>query len=256
MTERIARMGEGQTRLWSGLLLALCLIWVPAAGMADDPARQIERIGKRLGIDGQLAVRIIAMGLENQRSDRPEDAREIVCFYDQPTGSHITHVLCATNRSLGAGPGNVPFSLFGSSNGNASPMIGAPDAGGFLIAMPANPRRMERLIDSLGGLPGMNERLVQMGLAGLEIPDDLPTADELDRYAEALVEVEAIGDRYDARLSEADGEARARLRRESEHRMEVVIRRAGLRLERYNRITELVTQHPELFEYVRERLDR
>lgn len=71
----------------------------------------------------ERAFREVQLGMERIRSSKPEDAEQIVCLKQKPTGSNISQINCATNRywehiranSLGANGGFV-----GSAAGNSA----------------------------------------------------------------------------------------------------------------------------------------
>ena len=46
----------------------------------------------------ELAFRTVQIALERGRSDRVEDADQVVCLKQTPVGSHVAVINCATNR--------------------------------------------------------------------------------------------------------------------------------------------------------------
>lgn len=247
--------------------IILAAIVIPAAFLtssaasADDREEYdtfIEQLSNRLDRNGELALRIIALGMENyqvaNRNDADEllELDEVVCYFDEPTGSSITHVICREFQHTAAGE-RVSVS---SSVGAASPgggvggtIMGATGSRNILT-FPVRERKAEQMIAMLPGLPEMNERLVYEGVRGLPLPVGLPTRDELDLFVDAYIATSVVDRQYQPLLANASGADRNRLVREFDDAQAEAIEGVGLTVSRYNEITEHVGTHSELWDYV------
>lgn len=247
------------TRVLSLGLLGLALSAPAMAADRDDYNDYIDRLARKSGLDGELALRIIAVGLENnERLIRGEklSQSDVYCFFGEPTGSKLTHLICRENDNtkLDTGKLRVASSVDTAQGGSGGGADIHARTSRVIMSFPAREPRLLGYIEMLPGLPSMNQRLVAVGLATGSIPQGLPTMAELDRFVEAYREVGAITDRYDPRIQSARGAQRDRLIRESDQAMARAIRDAGLEMQRYNEIVEHVSSQPELFEYVKNRV--
>lgn len=223
----------------------------PIATDREEYSTFLEFLERRTGVDGELALRIIALGLRNQEDRTPSELGpdDVICEFGQPVGTNLTHILCGEVQHMRAGSG------LGTEGFRSSGMTRLGDQSArFAIAVPAQRAKVERLIRMLPGLPSMNERLVRIGLHGRALPTGLPDEAEMQAFVRAYRAVSSVSDRFDPQIAVAQGERRRELIRESDRAMIEAIRASGLSVERYNSIAGHVQTEPELFTYVRERL--
>jgi uncharacterized protein DUF4168 len=240
-----------RTILFTVLILAGSLAPAPVAA-DEDYDELVQKLGESFDREGELMLRIIAQGVRNgeirnsaerQRLLEPTD---IVCSFGKPTGQHFTHVMCREFRFASDN------ALASSTSDRGTTSISAVSHTAFVYRV--REREMRNAIDQLPGLPSMNDRLLAEGLAGLPLPQGLPSQDELDQFVQAYRGVNQISNQYDPLIATASGSDLNRLRREADDAMVAAIQSSGLSWERYNEITEHVGTHPELFQYVREHI--
>ena len=82
---------------------------------------------------------------------------------------------------------------------------------------------MAKILGSLPGSAELDSEFVSLALSGQSPPQDIPDAEELDRFAQAFYAVEI--------LSEAGSD---------DDELEAAIEAEGLSLERYNRLIDLL----------------
>lgn len=251
----------------AGLSLAAGLTMGNAALAADadraDYEEFVQQLGDRLGFQGEFALRIIALGLENAELAASTEKRKqlspesVVCNFQKPTGKRYTHVMCREMQHMGTGMGAITggssADVEAHGSGPGAP-INASTSKNILV-YPAREREVEKFIEMLPGLPSMNKRLVFEGMASRSVPEGLPTKAELDRFVDAYAAVRSVRQRYDGRIANAGSQQAAdRLRQEADAALSRAIREAGLAEDRYNQIVEHVSSHPELFNYVKRNL--
>lgn len=221
-------------------VLSFCLIMALAAGIdaataAEEPV-ELDKITVE-GIQQGLVMRAIQVALNTPRSSKREDLDKMVCWFDQRTGSHQTYLYCSTNRAL-------------EKTSSYLQGAGSPVGIDEIVMYRVNRGELEKNLAALGPVE-VNQEIVQRTMAGEKLPDNLPDQAELDSFVEAFAQVRAVSESYDPRINAASGEKRDALIRESDARMIAAIRDAGLTVERYNEISELVSRYANLKEYVR-----
>ena len=233
---------------------AVAAATIPSRAQADEAYDSlVARMGRDLGIEGELALRIVAQGLPNAAIGSPAERRErlgsrdILCDFEVPTGQHFTNVVCReyqyhSDNAVGSG----------ASTGRGGDLTVGVSRN--LLVYRVREGQIRNAIAQLPGLPAMNDRLVAEGLAGLPLPVGLPTEEELEKFVRAYRGVNEVSRRYDPMIATASGSGLNQLRREADDAMVRAIRDAGLAADRYNEIVEHVGTHPELFEYVRNHL--
>lgn len=253
-------------QLLTPIVLIMSLAAPGASALGED--RQdydlfVGRLGEQLEVQGEFALRVIALGLENYELVSSSETRdqvaadEPVCFFDKPTGRHFTHLICREARDIGigvdkptTGGSSADFSMGGFGNG-VSPMM---TVSRHIFMYPAREREVRNYVEQLPGLPEMNQRLVTEGMVTRMVPVGLPTRAELDLFVAAYLGTRQIGNQYDLLIERASDADRTRLRLESDRVMAEAIEEVGLSVDRYNQIVEHVSYEPELFAYVRERV--
>jgi hypothetical protein len=77
--------------------LALAEPAAASAATAEAPAA-LDPVEVNAAKRAELAFRTVQIALERGRSDRVEDADQVVCLKQTPVGSHVAVINCATNR--------------------------------------------------------------------------------------------------------------------------------------------------------------
>lgn len=199
------------------------------------------------GMSHELGMRAIKLALDTPRSSRVEDQDKLVCWFDRVTGSHLTQLYCATNRVLEEAGDFASAALGGPSTAASSSALKK------IRSWSVDRTEFEAALAALGPAD-LNAEIVARAMQGEPLPEGVPGEEELDRFAAAMADVRAISARYDGRIAEARGDERDRLLRESDGLMAQAISDAGLSIDRYNEISELVSRYNSLRLEVRERL--
>lgn len=223
-------------------ITSACLLALPFLAQAQDGSQYPDQETVELpdlevmGEKQELALRFIKTGLESDRSNLHEDRNKPYCWFDKATGSHMTYLYCGLNRALNA-ESRYWESMFTNATAAAGSLRDRRHV--YRSQFPVNRARLEKLVDRLGP-SALNEEILARGLRGEAPPDDVPSTEEVDRFARALAQVRAIRDGGD--------------RRNAESRMVAAIQDAGLTIDRYNQISDLVERYESLREMVKERL--
>lgn len=88
------------------------------------------------------------------------------------------------------------------------------------------------------------------------VQESRPTQAQIVRYAAAIVDLNAIQARYDARLEASTADARVELEAEISERMLAAVRRHNLDRRTFNRISASVRADPQLAQQVRNHIGR
>jgi len=209
-----------------GLAALAAALAVPAA--AQQPSVELDAMtvtGERV----EMALRAIQVGLDNARSTRAEDRDELVCWFDSKTGSRLQHLFCATNGALNESSDYVQRVLLGMAGGRNGK--GRDDI--FVSRTPVNRAELKRRLERLGPI-SVSRELVRRARRSEGVPEDVPGADELERFVQARREIR-------------QGPRRGDERRQA-------LTRAGLSERRYREIQALAAELPSLGAYVNERL--
>lgn len=185
----------------------------------------------------ELALRFIKAGLEADRSMRYEDRNKPYCWFDKATGSHQTYLYCGLNRSLNASSRYWQSYLNPRTSGMPAPGTLRNRRNVVRSAIPVKRGAVEEMVARLGPSE-FNQEIVARGLRGEPLPDNVPTEAEVDRFARALARIKELRDEYDDAQAELID----------------AIRDAGLTVERYNQISDLVERYDSLREMVRQRM--
>jgi Domain of unknown function (DUF4168) len=233
----------------SSVVLAAAFLAAPTTHADEAYDNLVQRLSTSFDRDGELILRIVAQGVRNAEIGSASERRarleptDIICVFGEPTGQHFTNVMCREYRFHSD---NAIVSS-NSERGAGSDVTASRRAFQYRI----RERQALAAIAQLPGLPSMNDRLVAEGLAGLPLPQGLPSQDELEQFVRAYRDVNAVSRQFEPLIATATGESLNGLRRQADDGMVRAIEGAGLDWERYNEITEHVSTHPELFEYVR-----
>lgn len=214
----------------------------PEAGSVELPDLEV------LGEKQELALRLIKSGLESSRSEKYEHRNRPFCWFDKATGSHMTYLYCAKNKYLGQSA-RWAQGIFGYGPGD-SPTF---QDNIYRSRLHISPGQVRRMLDKLGP-SDLNDEIVNQALRGAPMPDRVPSVDELDRFVEALAEVRAIRSELSESLVDLSARERNRKIERADRRMTMVIKDAGLTVERYNEISDLVERFESLRKRVREQL--
>lgn len=217
----------------AGLLAPLSLL---AQNGPSEPAQETVELPdlEVLGTKQELALRFVKAGLEADRSMRHKDRNKPYCWFDKPTGSHLTYLYCGLNRSLNASGRHwrnmwvTNVTAAGTSRDRRQIMRSN---------FPVNRGQMNQLMDRLGP-SALNEEILDRGLRGEALPDNVPSEQEVNRFARALAEIRHLRDVNDS----------------DENKMVAAIRDANLTVARYNEISDLVERYESLRDMVKERL--
>lgn len=199
------------------------------------------------GMSQELGMRAIKMALDTPRSSRIEDQHKLVCWFDKRTGSHMTQLYCATNQVLEEAGDFASAALGGPSTAASSSALKK------IRSWNVDRVEFEAALEALGPAD-LNREIVARAMQGEPLPDNVPTAGELDQFTSAMARVRSVAADYDPRIADASGEKRERLLAESDALMAEAIGQSGLTIERYNEISELVSRYNVLRDHVKERL--
>ena len=183
----------------------------------------------------EAAFRSLRMAMDQPYSSRREDAGKWRCWFEKPVGSRLNHLHCARIGDL-----NSPVSVEASGVPDIArviPMAAGADGGTLVSKRPMNEGKVRRIMESVLGPAVHDEAFVGIARSGQQPPDDVPSADELDRFARAWRNVDEL---YAAGADE-DQQIRA-------------IEQTGLSLDRFNRIATLVESYPYIHSQVSLRL--
>ncbi len=181
---------------------------------------------ERYSVKQEAALRMVRQALQTERSSKKEDIDELVCWFDRGVGTRIKYLFCARNGDLWAREPD-PFSdnLFGGAGSRQVPGYGKI----LRSSQTMQPGRFNKMVGLLPGSAEQDREFVSMALAGQNPPRNLPNDEEMEAFARAYREVEAL----------SDGGA-------SDDEMESAIEKQGLTLVRYNQMVDLVDHYPSL----------
>ena len=211
----------------------------------------VDVIGHQFTFEQELAFRLVRQALQTPRSSKEENRDVWVCWIDQATGSHFNYLNCARNGDLWA---LKPSRASLTQRNTFAP--GNPGRGnGFRagnVFIPANPRagygaimrstrpvmkaKLNKMLATMHGSDELDREFVSMALAGQTPPRDIPSEDELDRFALAY---RAVGEMAGA----------------NDDMLEGAIAAQGLALARYNRIVDLISTYQSIENEVAIRLN-
>ena len=173
---------------------------------------------ERMPVRQEAGYRMMRQALERERSSRREDIDELICWFEQPIGTRMKYLYCARNGDIWAREPNPYF------DNQAGFRRQVPGYGKLMRSThPMTERKMARILGSLPGSAELDSEFVSLALSGQSPPQDIPDAEELDRFAQAFYAVEI--------LSEAGAD---------DDELEAAIEAEGLSLERYNRLIDLL----------------
>lgn len=229
------------------LLIALSAPSLAAAASSGDEAApegvdeaevdvldlgEVVAMGQGMSFEQELTLRMVRQGLETPRSTRDADKDVMVCWFEEPVGTHHKHLACARNGDLWALRPDAGRGLLARPFG---------DAGYGTIWRTTRPvRRGEilRILDSMPGSSEFDQEFLALAMMGERPPRDIPDDEELDRFTAAYRAVTAL----DAEAAGDDA-------------LEAAITDQGLTLERYNRIIDLLDRYQSLMNQVAIRLN-
>ena len=201
------------------------------AGAEEAPLEfgEIVVTGSQFTFDQEVAFRLVRFAMNTPRSDKREDRDKWVCWIDRGVGSRLRHLSCARNGDL--------WALRPDPDGSTLMPRGAAGYGTILRSTrPVNRAKFNKMLATMAGNDEFDREFVALARAGQKPPRDIPSADELDRFALAY---RAVGD-----LADADDDT-----------LEHAIRGKGLTLSRYNRIVDLLRTYQSMENEVAIRLN-
>ncbi len=225
-----------------GLVICLLLPAAQPAWSASEEPVELDEI-RVTGMSQELGLRAIKAALDTPRSGRAEDLDKMVCWFDKGPGSFMTHLYCATNRVL------RDSADFASGAMGGTPKGASPDALARIQHWRVNRGELEARLARFGPSE-LNQEIVARALQGEPLPENVPSGEELDGFTRALAQVREIGAEFDPRIAAASEVDRGGLIAQSDRLMEEAIREAGLTVERYNEISEIVSRYESLREQV------
>lgn len=212
----------------------------------------LDVIGHQFTFEQELAFRLVRQALKTPRSSKEENRDVWICWIDQGAGTHFNYLNCARNGDLWAlkpdrsslierGAFNpIRSSRSSPTNGNTFTFIPANPRAGYGIIMrstrPVMKAKLNNMLATMHGSDEFDREFVSMARAGQTPPRDIPSEDELDRFALAY---RAVSD-----LPNADDDT-----------LEATIHGAGLTLSRYNRIVDLISIYQSIENEVAIRLN-
>ncbi len=215
--------------------------------LADEPLLTPEEISKAevaplelddievmgtLSAQQEAALRIVRQALDEPFSLKRENWDKWRCWFDKPIGTRLTYLHCARNGDLNVLKPRPE--LGGELSG-----LRIGDYGTILVSTrPMNEPKVRKMLENLVGTGDNDQVFINMVLKGDKPPRDVPTDDELDRFARAWQRVGALAE---------EGV--------SEDRQIAAIQQSGLTLERYNRLATLVEDHAYIKAKIVERLN-
>ncbi len=201
------------------------------AGAEEAPLEfgEIVVTGSQFTFEQEVAFRLVRYAMNTPRSDKREDRDKWVCWIDRGVGSRLRHLSCARNGDL--------WALRPDPDGSTLMPRGAAGYGTIMRSTrPVNRAKFKKMLAAMAGNDEFDREFVAMARAGRKPPRDIPSADELDRFALAY---QAVGD-----LADAD-----------DNTLEDAIRNKGLTLSRYNRIVDLLRTYQSIENEVAIRLN-
>jgi len=189
----------------------------------------LEVTSENWSLNQEFTLRLLRGALGHPKSHNWEDRNVWICWIEDATGSHLSYLNCARNGDLWAL--ERPFGLQGPT---------VPMGGYGTILRSSHPVNRYKLKQTLASLPGdkqLDREFVNRVIAGEDAPRDIPTDAELDEFTRAY---QSIGELLKSGASE--------------ERQIAAIKSAGLTLERYNRIADLLEIYASLRNDVAERL--
>ncbi len=191
----------------------------------------LEVISEGFSFEQEFTLRLLRDALYKPKSFSQENRDDWVCWIDEATGSHFNYLNCARNGDIWA---------LERSSGMSAPTVPAGGYGRILRSeRPVNRHKLEQALASLEGPEGFDQEFLALAVTGERPPRDIPSEEELDRFAQAYT---VIG--------------RLQSRGASEQRQVSAIEAQGLSLKRYNHIAELTEVYQSIENSVAERLDR
>ena len=200
------------------------------AGAQEAPLEfgEVVVTGSQFTFEQEVAFRLVRYAMDTPRSDKREDRDKWVCWIDRDVGSRLRYLSCARNGDLWA------------LRPDRHTLLPANRRAGYGTIMvstrPVNKRKFKNMLATIHGSDEFDREFVSMALAGQRPPRDIPSEDELDRFAQAY---RAVVD-----LSNADDDT-----------LEAAIQGAGLSLGGYNRIVDLLSAYQSIENEVAIRLN-
>ncbi len=201
------------------------------AGAEEVPLEFGEMVvtGHQFTFEQELAFRLVRHAMDTPRSDKREDRDVWVCWIDRATGTRFRYLSCARNGDL--------WALRPDPDGSTFMPRGLAGYGTIMRSTrPVNRAKLRKMLATLEGNDELDREFVSMALAGQTPPRDIPSEDELDRFALAYRAV--------VEMAVADDDV-----------LEGAIAAQGLALARYNRIVDLISTYQSIENEVAIRLN-
>lgn len=194
----------------------------------------------------EFMLRLIKSGLDANRSSKFEDRDQPYCWFDKPTGSHLTYLYCSLNKYLDQASRSAQAVVGYGSEDN--PTFNSKI---FRSARPVNRVELRERLARLGS-GEVNDEILDQALQGAPLPEaELPDDAELERFSAALVQVRDIRADVAGELEDSPPGEREAVVARGDEAMARAIEEAGLSVNRYNEISGLVERFDSLRKQVR-----
>ena len=143
----------------------------------DEAPFALERLTVNLDLsltyDQEVILRIVRQGLKNKRSKLDEDRDVMICWFGQPKA----FLWCARN-------GDIRAQRLRSRLPNDEELEGWDGYGTFQVTtFPVDRRAFKKTLAELPGSDDFDVEFISMLVAGERPPLEIPTDEELDRFA-------------------------------------------------------------------------
>lgn len=189
--------------------------------------------GEQFTFEQEVGLRLIRQALNTHKSLRREDRYAWVCRLRSPVGTRLKYLECARNGDLMALSPDPTYPIFEKD------MPKDQQFGKIIWTShrPVNEKKFEDMLSQLAGPSDFDKEFVAMALSGKRPPRNVPSEEELDRFAQAYESVERLSD-----LGATEDELIS------------IIESQELTLSRYNEVVELVETYQSIENAVAERL--
>jgi hypothetical protein len=184
----------------------------------DTDVLELDRMsvsGQRISLQKETRLRIVRQGLNEERSRKPEDKDNMLCWLEAPVGTHFKHVTCARNGDLDA-----------LRTGGKGGQIGGDAGYGrkfFWRSIQAdNNATIKSIMADLPEDSYFDKDFAAIASSGGKPPRDVPQEEELHKFAKAWIKVENLTNQG-----------------KPEEDVVTAIEVEGFSLKRYNRVVEL-----------------
>lgn len=222
----------------------------PADGSSDSSMGVLELQDMEVRDERQeFMLRLIKSGLDEDRSSKFEDRDKPYCWFEKPTGSHLTYLYCSLNKYLDQSSRSAQAVVGYGSEDN--PTFNSKI---FRSARPVNRVELREKLARLGS-GEVNDEILDQAIQGAPLPEaEVPDDAELERFSTALGQVRDIRTNVAGELEDTSPGEREAVVARGDEAMVRAIEEAGLTVNRYNEISGLVERFDSLRKRVRSRI--